>query len=31
MEIKWEGVDWRHVAQDRGQWQAVMNIEMNLR
>jgi hypothetical protein len=22
MEIGWEGVDWRHLAQDRDQWQA---------
>jgi hypothetical protein len=27
-EIRWEGVDWIHLAQDREQWQVntVMNI-----
>jgi hypothetical protein len=24
-------VDWIHLAQDRGDWQAVMNTAMNLR
>jgi hypothetical protein len=23
-EIRWEGVDWMHLAQDRGQWRAFM-------
>jgi hypothetical protein len=30
-EIGWEGVDWMHLAQDRDQWQAVVNTVMNLR
>jgi hypothetical protein len=30
-EIGWEAVDWMHVAQDRGKWQAVVNTVMNLR
>jgi hypothetical protein len=30
-EVVWEGVDWIHVAQDRNQWQAVVNTVMNLR
>jgi hypothetical protein len=29
-EIGWEGVDWMHLAQDRGQWQAFVNTVMNL-
>jgi hypothetical protein len=29
-EIGWEGVDWMHLAQDRGQWRAVVNTVMNL-
>jgi hypothetical protein len=29
-EIGWEGVDWIHLAQDRDQWQAFVNIVMNL-
>jgi hypothetical protein len=29
-EIGWEGVDWIHLAQDRDQWQAVVNMIMNL-
>jgi hypothetical protein len=29
-EIGWEGVDWIHVAQDRDQWQALVNMVMNL-
>jgi hypothetical protein len=29
-EIGWEGVDWIHLAQDRYQWQAVVNTVMNL-
>jgi hypothetical protein len=24
-EIGWEGVDWMHLAQDRDQWQALVN------
>jgi hypothetical protein len=30
-EIRWEGVDWIHVAQDRNQWRAVVNTVMNLK
>jgi hypothetical protein len=29
-EIRWEGVDWIHLAQDRDQWWAVVNTEMNV-
>jgi hypothetical protein len=28
--IGWEGVDWIHMAQDRDQWQAVVNTVMNV-
>jgi hypothetical protein len=27
----WEGVDWMHVVQDRDQWQALVNLVLNLR
>jgi hypothetical protein len=30
-EIGWKGVDWIHLAQDRDQWQALVNTVMNLR
>jgi hypothetical protein len=30
-EIRWEGVDSIHLAQDRDQWRAVVNTLMNLR
>jgi hypothetical protein len=30
-EIRWEGVDWIHLAQDRDQWRALVNTVMNLR
>jgi len=30
-EIGWKGVDWVHLAQDRDQWRAVVNMVMNLR
>jgi hypothetical protein len=30
-EIRWEGVDWMRLAQDRDQWRAPMNTIMNLR
>jgi hypothetical protein len=30
-EIKWEVVDWMHLAQDRDEWWALMNTVMNLR
>jgi hypothetical protein len=29
MEIRWEGVDWVHLAQERDQWQALVNMVMN--
>jgi hypothetical protein len=30
MEVGWECVDWMHMTQDRDQWQAFMNMVMNL-
>jgi len=30
-EIRWLGVDWMHLSQDRDQWQAIVNTVMNLR
>jgi hypothetical protein len=29
-ERGWDGMDWINVAQDREQWRALVNIEMNL-
>jgi hypothetical protein len=29
-EIRWEGVEWINLAQDRDQWRAVVNAVMNL-
>jgi hypothetical protein len=29
-EAGWEAVDWSHLTQDRDQWQALVNIIMNL-
>jgi hypothetical protein len=29
-DIRWENVDWMHLAQDRDQWQALVKIVMNL-
>jgi len=29
-EIGWESVDWIHMAQDRDQWPALVNIVMNV-
>jgi len=30
-EIKWEGADWTHLAQDRDQWQSFVDTEIKLR
>jgi hypothetical protein len=30
-EIRWGGMDWIDVAQDRAQWRALVNTVMNLR
>jgi hypothetical protein len=30
-EIGWGGMDWIHLAQDRDQWRALVNMVMNLR
>jgi hypothetical protein len=30
-EIRWEGMDWMHLAQDRDQWQAFVKTVINLR
>jgi hypothetical protein len=29
-EIGWEGAEWVQLAQDRGRWQAVVTVVMNL-
>jgi len=29
-EVAWKGVDWMHLAQDRDQWRADVNAEVNL-
>jgi hypothetical protein len=29
-EIEWDGMDWIDVAQDRDQWRALVNQEMNM-
>jgi hypothetical protein len=29
MEIGWDGMDWIDLAQDRDQWRALVNTEMN--
>jgi hypothetical protein len=29
-EIRWAGMDWIDVAQDRDQWRALVNIVVNL-
>jgi hypothetical protein len=30
-EIRWDGVDWIGLAQDRDKWRALVNAVMNLR
>jgi hypothetical protein len=30
-QIGWGGMDWNDLAQDRGQWRALVNMVMNLR
>jgi hypothetical protein len=30
-EIGWGGMDWIDLAQDRDQWRALVNTEMNIR
>jgi hypothetical protein len=30
-EIRWDGMDWIHLAQHRDQWRALVNTVMNLR
>jgi hypothetical protein len=30
-EIRWDGIDWIDLAQDRDQWRALVNAVMNLR
>jgi hypothetical protein len=30
-EVGWEGVDWIHLAENRDQWRAIVNMVMNLR
>jgi hypothetical protein len=29
-EIRWDGMEWIDVAQDRDQWRALVNMLMNL-
>jgi hypothetical protein len=30
-EIRWDGVDWIELAQDKNQWRALVNTVMSLR
>jgi hypothetical protein len=30
-EIGWSGMDWIHLAQDRGQWEVLVNTTISLR
>jgi hypothetical protein len=29
-DIRWDGMDWIDLAQDRNQWRALVNMVMNL-
>jgi hypothetical protein len=29
-QIRWEGVDWMHLAEDRDKWQGLVNMVVNL-
>jgi hypothetical protein len=29
-EVRWDGMDWTDLAQDRDQWRALVNAIMNL-
>jgi hypothetical protein len=29
-EMRWEDMDWIHLAEDRDKWQAVVNIVINI-
>jgi hypothetical protein len=29
-ETGWDGIDWIHLSQDRGQWRALVNMVVNL-
>jgi hypothetical protein len=31
IEIRWDGVDWINMAQDRDQWRALVNVVLNFR
>jgi hypothetical protein len=31
IEIRWGGINWIDLAQDRNQWRALVNTAMNLR
>jgi hypothetical protein len=31
LEIRWDGMDWIDLAQDRDQWRTLVNTVMNLR
>jgi hypothetical protein len=30
-EIRWDGIEWIHLAQDRDQWRALVNTVITLR
>jgi hypothetical protein len=29
LAVRWEGADWINLAQDRGRWQAVVNLRVS--